>query len=368
VADLFKLQDQVVARLAIVWVSNSSRRKRREAHAPPNPDAIDSPHARWALVEGRIATTEGQEHCGARLVRTGAQNRSERRRCAGGEAYTYVIERGYGITRRRLRRKNTRSGGPGYRARSDTLWAYYANASTSTIRIAQIRRSAPPMPDSRSIRILVGFGNERHRRIVFLAVRTSEVDLLQAMRLSPRDPLIGFTHKYLGDAELGLGHFDAAIDEYHKAIEAGFRFVWVYASLTAAYALEGKMEEAKPPWRKPPLEPKTHRQMDDRICANIPSLLEGLRKAGLPEEEAAHLSIVVLPFTNLSNDPNQDYFADGITENLTTDLSRIRTVCYRPQHGLHVQGQKHRRKEIGKELGVRYVLEGSVQRDQNACA
>jgi TolB-like protein len=39
--------------------------------------------------------------------------------------------------------------------------------------------------------------------------------------------------------------------------------------------------------------------------------------------EAAHLSIVVLPFTNLSNDPSQDYFADGITENLTTDLSRI---------------------------------------------
>jgi adenylate cyclase len=39
---------------------------------------------------------------------------------------------------------------------------------------------------------------------------------------------------------------------------------------------------------------------------------------------AGHLSIVVLPFTNLSNDPSQDYFADGITENLTTDLSRIR--------------------------------------------
>jgi adenylate cyclase len=39
--------------------------------------------------------------------------------------------------------------------------------------------------------------------------------------------------------------------------------------------------------------------------------------------EAAHLSIVVLPFTNLSGDPTQDYFADGITENLTTDLSRL---------------------------------------------
>jgi hypothetical protein len=42
--------------------------------------------------------------------------------------------------------------------------------------------------------------------------------------------------------------------------------------------------------------------------------------------EAAHLSIVVLPFANLSKDPDQDYFADGITENLTTDLSRLPTV------------------------------------------
>jgi hypothetical protein len=40
--------------------------------------------------------------------------------------------------------------------------------------------------------------------------------------------------------------------------------------------------------------------------------------------EAAHLSVVVLPFTNLSGDPAQDYFADGVTENLTTELSRIR--------------------------------------------
>jgi adenylate cyclase len=45
--------------------------------------------------------------------------------------------------------------------------------------------------------------------------------------------------------------------------------------------------------------------------------------ASTPPAEAAHLSIVVLPFTNLSGDPSQDYFADGITENLTTDLSRL---------------------------------------------
>ena len=48
-------------------------------------------------------------------------------------------------------------------------------------------------------------------------------DLQLAMRLSPRDPEIGFRHNQLGNIELNLGHFDAAIDEYHKAIDAGFR-------------------------------------------------------------------------------------------------------------------------------------------------
>jgi adenylate cyclase len=82
--------------------------------------------------------------------------------------------------------------------------------------------------------------------------------------------------------------------------------------------------------------------------------------------EAAHLSIVVLPFTNLSGDPAQDYFADGITENLTTDLSRIRNSFVIARNtAFTYKGKNIDAKEIGKELGVRYVLEGSVQRDQN---
>ena len=82
--------------------------------------------------------------------------------------------------------------------------------------------------------------------------------------------------------------------------------------------------------------------------------------------EAAHLSIVVLPFTNLSNDPAQDYFADGITENLTTDLSRIRdSFVIARNTAFTYKGKSIDAKQIGKELGVRYVLEGSVQRDQN---
>ena len=80
--------------------------------------------------------------------------------------------------------------------------------------------------------------------------------------------------------------------------------------------------------------------------------------------QAKHLSIVVLPFTNLSGDPEQDYFAEGITENLTSDLSRIRNSFVIARNtAFTYKGKNVDAKEIGKELGVRYVLEGSAQRD-----
>jgi TolB-like protein len=82
--------------------------------------------------------------------------------------------------------------------------------------------------------------------------------------------------------------------------------------------------------------------------------------------EAAHLSLVVLPFTNLSGDPAQDYFADGVTESLTTDLSRIRNSFVIARNtAFTFKGKNTDARQIGKELDVRYVLEGSVQRDQN---
>src|SRR5208337_1837914 len=80
--------------------------------------------------------------------------------------------------------------------------------------------------------------------------------------------------------------------------------------------------------------------------------------------EAARLSIVVLPFANLSGDPGQDYFADGITESLTTDLSRLSgSFVIARNTAFTFKGKNVDAKEIGKELGIRYALEGSVQRD-----
>jgi TolB-like protein/class 3 adenylate cyclase len=78
------------------------------------------------------------------------------------------------------------------------------------------------------------------------------------------------------------------------------------------------------------------------------------------------LSIVVLPFANLGNDPDQQYFADGITEDLTTDLSRIANLFVISRNtAFTYQGKRVDTKQIGRELGVRYVLEGSVRRSGN---
>jgi adenylate cyclase len=85
-----------------------------------------------------------------------------------------------------------------------------------------------------------------------------------------------------------------------------------------------------------------------------------------PAVVAPRLSIVVLPFTNLSNDPEQQYFADGITEDLTTDLSRIAgSFVISRNTAFTYRGKPVDTKQIGRELGVRYVLEGSVRRSGN---
>jgi adenylate cyclase len=81
---------------------------------------------------------------------------------------------------------------------------------------------------------------------------------------------------------------------------------------------------------------------------------------------APRLSIVVLPFANLSNDPEQQYFADGITEDLTTDLSRItHSFVISRNTAFTYRNKPIDTKQIGRELGVRYVLQGSVRRSGN---
>jgi hypothetical protein len=81
---------------------------------------------------------------------------------------------------------------------------------------------------------------------------------------------------------------------------------------------------------------------------------------------APRLSIVVLPFANLSNDPEQQFFADGITQDLTADLSRIADMLVISRNtAFSYRSKPVDTRRIGRELCVRYLLEGSVQRSGN---
>ena len=74
-------------------------------------------------------------------------------------------------------------------------------------------------------------------------------------------------------------------------------------------------------------------------------------------------SIVVMPFTNMSGDPEQEYFSDGITEDLTTDLSKLSGLFVIARNSAFTyKGKAVKVQEVSRELGVRYVLEGSVRK------
>jgi adenylate cyclase len=105
------------------------------------------------------------------------------------------------------------------------------------------------------------------------------------MRLSPRDPDAGAWHNFAAEAELGLGHFDAAIEEANKAIDAGYRVFLAYTMLTVAYALDGKLEAGKAALAEARrLNPKLTVKLMGERYPDFPWMSEGLRKAGLPEE------------------------------------------------------------------------------------
>ena len=88
----------------------------------------------------------------------------------------------------------------------------------------------------------------------------------------------------------------------------------------------------------------------------------------LPPVEASRRdpSIAILPFANLSDDPEQEYFADGLTEDIITGLSRLRWLFVAARNSSFTyKAHPVDARRVGRELGVRYVLEGSVRRSEH---
>ena len=110
-------------------------------------------------------------------------------------------------------------------------------------------------------------------------------DIQRAMRLSPRDPGIGFFHEILGLAEFGLGHFDASVEEFGKAIDADRRQFRTYLGLAAAYAVQDKTLKAKAALEQArQANPNLTIKYLIRHMQNTPGFFEALSKVGVPYE------------------------------------------------------------------------------------
>ena len=116
--------------------------------------------------------------------------------------------------------------------------------------------------------------------------------------------------------------------------------------------------------RRPRYIETLHRRGYRFIAENRPAVASAPDASGLPLPDRP--SIAVLPFANMSDDPDQEFFADGISEDLITGLARIRWLFVIARNSTFVYKQRAVDvKQVSRELGVRYVLEGSVRRAGN---
>jgi len=198
--------------------------------------------------------------------------------------------------------------------------------------------------------------------------------LEKAIKLNPTDPRNHAYFTFLAEAQLNNRDYEQAIETSRTAIERNSDYPYAHFVLASALGHLGQIEaagEALNTCLK--LRPdciETHPQLalfknpEDRD-----HILEGLRKAGWsePEETEPPLpdkpSIAVLPFDNMSGDPEQEYFSDGMAEDLITDLSKISSLSVAARNSsFSFKGQMPDIKDVVEKLGVTFVLEGSVRK------
>jgi adenylate cyclase len=200
----------------------------------------------------------------------------------------------------------------------------------------------------------------------------------QAMHLGQRDPILPMMMGRRGASLYWAGRYEEAIEVMNQATSNPNAQLWQYFAVIAASLVKlGRMDEARDTIEQvrkvnPGITLKTVREFAFSGTENLDRFVADLREAGLPEdapEEATapslpdKPSIAVLPFDNLSGDPEQEYFSDGITEDIITALSRIRQFFVIARNTTFTyKGQAVDVQAIAKDLGVRYVLEGSVRK------
>ena len=290
VADLFKLQDEVVARLANSLGYELIKAEAEKSVRSKNPDAIDLDMRGRALALTRVqqgADEKEINHAAQALFEQALAIDPNDADALADAAFAYFLDYFY-EWRTTATDYDAKVLGQADRAIAlapDNVWAYWVK---SFYLIGSRRPNEGLRAADEGLAINPNYAplyNARGWAEISLGrFDQAKSDIVQAMRLSPRDPTTGLWRTNLADAELGLGHFDTAIDQIHQAIDAGFRTSLTYRELAAAYALDGKADDARTALAEARrLSPKLTVKWVARTNP-FPVVLEGLRKAGLSEE------------------------------------------------------------------------------------
>ncbi len=198
-------------------------------------------------------------------------------------------------------------------------------------------------------------------------------------------------HQVWWDREIqGGSHFSSEIDKALREADA-VMVLWTEASIKSAWvqdeAAEGRDSGRLVPivlnGARPPLGFRQYQSIElghwngDGEPQQFDALLRTIEKTGeakaettTPKDEARgpkrRASVCVLPFANMSGDPEQEYFSDGITEDIITDLSKVSALSVVARNtAFTFKGQTVDVKDVAKALGVDHVLEGSVRKAGN---
>jgi adenylate cyclase len=193
----------------------------------------------------------------------------------------------------------------------------------------------------------------------------------KSLRLDPF-PVASYFH-LLGRSYFMTGQYDEAILTFKKALGVSPNYLPGHAFLAASYISSGRESEAAAAAEEVlRINPKFciesyAKTLPYKNKSDIDRYLLALRKAGLPEKPPLPLpdkpSIAVLPFVNMSEDPKQEYFSDGITEEIITALSKTPKLFIIARNSTFTyKGKPTKVQQVGRELGVKYVLEGSVRK------
>ncbi len=245
----------------------------------------------------------------------------------------------------------------------------YSNEGQHDKAIAECQKAIELAPNSALARTFYGLVLNKVGRF-----EEAVHELEQGLRLDPFAS--SFTLRSLALAYSNAGRSDDAISICKKATQKASNDLIARIVCIQAYSSAGRQEEAEKETAEVlRINPKFYLKSYEKSAAyknqeDTDRMIAALRKSGLPYTPPLPLpdkpSIAVLAFDNLSGDPEQEYFSDGISEEIINALSKTDKLIVIARNSSFVYKDKPVNvKQIARELGVRYVLEGSVRKSED---